>query len=116
MPPMTSVSLTPWQLRRVGRALPRRLRFTREGKLLFVMTLGIGFGAINSGNNLLYLILGMLLSLILVSGVLSEASLRGLRVARDAARSLRVGERAVVPVVLHNTKRHLSTFSVEAMR
>lgn len=54
------------------RRLPRKLKTTREGKALIGITLGIGAGAVNSGNNLLYLILGLLLSLIVVSGVLSE--------------------------------------------
>ncbi len=57
---------------------PRRLKFTREGKFFVGITLGVGFAAINTGNNLLYLLLGMLLALIVVSGVMSEISLRHL--------------------------------------
>ena len=45
---------------------PRRLKFTREGKFFVGITLGVGFAAINTGNNLLYLLLGMLLALIIV--------------------------------------------------
>jgi len=37
---------------------PRQLTITREGKLLILITVGLGFAAINTGNNLLYLILG----------------------------------------------------------
>ena len=55
---------------------PRRLKLTREGKYFIFITFGVGVAAINTGNNLLYLLLGMLLSLIIVSGVLSELSLR----------------------------------------
>ena len=51
---------------------PRKLKFTREGKFFVGITLGVGFAAINTGNNLLYLLLGMLLSLIVLSGVMSE--------------------------------------------
>ena len=51
---------------------PRKLKITREGKYFIGITFGVGFAAINTGNNLLYLLLGMLLSLIVVSGVLSE--------------------------------------------
>ena len=47
---------------------PRKLKFTREGKFFVGITLGVGFAAINTGNNLLYLLLGMLLALIVVSG------------------------------------------------
>ncbi len=67
---------------------PRTLRFTRTGWTYFVVTLGVGLGALNTGNNLLYLVLGFMLSLIVASGVLSERCLRGLRVHRllpDAA-------------------------------
>ena len=48
--------------RRLLRSLrpPRRLKFTREGKYFLGITLGVGFAAINTGNNLLYLLLGML--------------------------------------------------------
>src|SRR5260370_35849800 len=53
-----------------------------------IITLGVGVGALNTGNNLLYLVLGLLLSAIVVSGVLSEGSLGRLsarRLGTDAA-------------------------------
>src|SRR5439155_1007210 len=62
---------------------PRRLQFTREGKYFVGITIGVGFAAINTGNNLLYLLLGMMLSLIIASGIMSEVSLRGLKVVRQ---------------------------------
>jgi len=46
------------------------------------MTLGVGVAALNTGNNLLYLVLGLLLSAIVASGILSELSLRGIEVRR----------------------------------
>lgn len=93
--------------------MPRRLRFTRDGKLLFFVTLGIGFGAVNSGNNLLYLVLGVMLSLIMVSGVLSELTLRGLTVIREPARTLECGQPALVAMEIHNHKRRFASLSVE---
>ena len=97
----------------MGRSVPRRLRFTREGKLLFFVTLGIGFGAVNSGNNLLYLVLGVLLSLIMISGVLSENTLRGLTAVRHGAPVLTVGAAALVRIDLHNLKRRFASLSIE---
>ena len=44
------------------------------GRTFLVVTVGVGLGALNTGNNLLYLVLGMMLSLIVVSGVLSSGS------------------------------------------
>src|SRR3954453_11132750 len=61
---------------------PRRLGFTREGRIIVVLSVGVGFAAINTGNNLLYLLLGWLLSFIIASGILSETTLKSLRVAR----------------------------------
>jgi uncharacterized protein (DUF58 family) len=60
--------------------LPRKLRVTFPGKWFLVLTVGVGTAAINTGNNLLYLALSMNLSLIILSGFLSEWCLRGLRI------------------------------------
>jgi len=56
--------------------LPRRLRVPFAGRAFLLVTLGIGVAAVNTGNNLLYLALSLNLSLILLSGVLSEGTLR----------------------------------------
>ncbi len=93
--------------------LPRQLKTTREGKLLIGLTLGLGFGTINSGNNLLYLVLGMLLSLIVVSGILSELSLRGVRVRRRFKAALHAGRETFLTIEVTNTKPRLSSFSIE---
>ncbi len=50
----------------------RALSITRLGRVYLLMTVGIGIGALNTGNNLLYLVLGLMLSTIIVSGILSE--------------------------------------------
>ncbi|MEW5740479.1 MAG: DUF58 domain-containing protein [Myxococcota bacterium] len=61
---------------------PRTLKVTRAGRTYLVITVGIGLGALNTGNNLLYLVLGFLLSVIVLSGVLSERAIRDVRVRR----------------------------------
>jgi uncharacterized protein (DUF58 family) len=60
----------------------RSLRFTPAGTRFVLMTLAVGLAAINTRNNLLYLILAMMLSFIILSGILSEEALRHLRVER----------------------------------
>lgn len=101
--------------RRLARYLrpPRRLRFTREGKFFFGIALGIGFAAINTGNNLLYLLLGWVLSLILASGVMSEQVLRGLAVTRIPPREIFAGQPFLMGIALRNLKKRLSSFSIE---
>lgn len=105
--------LSPKQIGRLGAAMPKRLRFTGEGKLLVVLALGIGTAAVNSGNNLLYLVFGLLLSLIMVSGVLSELNLRWVRVERVEPPHLQAGAPGLVAVRVFNGKKRLSTLSVE---
>ncbi|MBX5482501.1 MAG: DUF58 domain-containing protein [Myxococcaceae bacterium] len=71
---------------------PRSLRITPAGRTFLIVTLGVGLGALNTGNNLLYLVLGLQLSLIVISGVLSERCLRGLTVRRLGADGAFAGE------------------------
>src|SRR3972149_6506725 len=65
---------------------PRTIRPTKEGWWFLFATLGLGFAAINTGNNLLYLLLSMLLGTIVVSGILSEQCLKRLRLYLAAPR------------------------------
>lgn len=99
--------------RRRRRGPPRRLKFTREGRVFVLVTLGVGAAAVNTGNNLLYLVLGMLLSLIVLSGVLSEVVLRRLRVARRLPKRVFAGSPCLIELALRNDKRWLPSYSVE---
>ena len=90
-----------------------RLEFTREGKYFVALTLGIGFAAINTGNNLLHLVLGMMLAFIIGSGVLSEIALRGLDVQRRVPDRVYAGRPFLMGINVFNTKRRFPSFSVE---
>jgi uncharacterized protein (DUF58 family) len=92
---------------------PRKLKFTREGKYYLGITLGVGFAAINTGNNLLYLLLGMLLSLIVVSGVMSDLSLRHLTVTRRLPARAQVGRAHLVEIEVFNHKARVPSYAIE---
>jgi uncharacterized protein (DUF58 family) len=92
---------------------PRRLKFTREGKFFVGITLGVGFAAINTANNLLYLLLGMLLALIVVSGVMSELSLRDLTVVRRLPLRAQVGRAHLVEIEVFNHKSRVPSYAIE---
>jgi uncharacterized protein (DUF58 family) len=92
---------------------PRRLKLTREGKYFIFITFGVGVAAINTGNNLLYLLLGMLLSLIIVSGVLSELSLRHLSVSRRLPPRAQVGRPHLVEIEVYNHKQRVPSYAIE---
>src|SRR5207245_4884089 len=99
-----------------ARAVPawrRRLTFTRLGRWYVALTLGIGLAAMTTGNNLLFLVLGLLLSSIVVSGLLSETSLRGVRVTRRLPASASVGAPALVGLVARNGKPRAPSFGLD---
>lgn len=100
---------------KLGRRLrpPRRLKITREGRYFLGITFGVGLAAINTGNNLLYLLLGVLLALILVSGIMSEIALRGLAVRRRLPTRAQVGRPHLVEIEVHNKKTRLPSYAIE---
>jgi uncharacterized protein (DUF58 family) len=58
--------------------LPVTVEFTREGLIFIFLSLAIGAAAVNTGNNILYLIFSLMLGLIVVSGILSRRILNGM--------------------------------------
>lgn len=96
-------------------ALRPRRRFppTREGWYFLVATLLVGLAAINAGLNLLFLVWGMMLFLILASGVLSELCLRHLEVRRATPPTVHADTPYLMAIALTNHKRRLPSFSVE---
>ncbi len=83
---------TLWQRLKAALRPPRTLKVTRMGRTYLVVTFGVGLGALNTGNNLLYLVLGLMLSMVVVSGVLSERCLRDLKVRRLGTEGAFAGE------------------------
>ena len=100
-------------LRRRIVAMRRHLSFTREGRIFVAVTIGVGFAAINTSNNLLFLMLSMMLSLIIASGILSEIAISRLLVRRRVPHRARCGEVFPVELQLSNRKRWQVSFSVE---
>ena len=88
------------------------LRPTRDGWWCLGTAVGLGIAAINTGNNLLYLLVSMLLGLIVVSGLLSEQTLRGLDLAVAPAEDVHAGRPALLRATVTNTKRRLTSYSV----
>jgi uncharacterized protein (DUF58 family) len=66
----------------------------------------------NTGNNLLYLLASLLLALILVSGILSEQSMRRLRLSAVVPEEIYAGYPALLGARVTNGKRWLPSYSV----
>lgn len=94
--------------------MKRYFRLTREGRVFLISTLLVGIAAINTGNNLLYLVLGLLLSLLLLSGVLSDLTLYRLRVSLSLPSRLEAERSGYAELFITNQKRLFQSFSIVA--
>lgn len=80
---------------------------------MFVLyTIGIGAGAINTGNNLLYLIFGIFLGVILASGVLSDLSLWKVSVEPIFPDHIEDGQANMIPFRIRNGKKKIPSLSL----
>jgi uncharacterized protein (DUF58 family) len=79
---------------------------------LTVGSAAVGFAAVNTGNNLLHLLLGATLGLIGVSGWFSERTIRDLDVKRETPRGVTAGQEVRIGYRVRNTGRFPS-FAVE---
>lgn len=91
---------------------PRQLKFTPEGTRFVIVALAIGVAAINTGNNLLYLILAMVLSMIILSGILSESSLRMVDILRSVPKTAFAGKPFLVKITAMNSKKLFPSISI----
>jgi uncharacterized protein (DUF58 family) len=91
----------------------RRFYFTTGGLAFTVGTLLVGFAAMNTGNNLLYLLLGSMMGFIVVSSWLSEQAIRDIRVERYPPHPVTVGHELRLQYRVTNRKRTLPSLAVE---
>jgi uncharacterized protein (DUF58 family) len=110
-----SVTLVPVLARRTTlRWLMVRIdyRFTREGMIYVGGVFVIVLAALNTGNNLLFLILSTLLAGILISGLFSHLVLTGVELRLDLPDHIFAGQPVRAIATLANHKRKLPSFSL----
>ena len=90
----------------------RRIRFTVGGAVFSAGALAVGFAAVNTGNNLLFLLFGAMLGFIALSGWLSERVLRQLEIGRRTPRGVTVEKPLRITYYVTNHKRWLPTLAV----
>jgi uncharacterized protein (DUF58 family) len=87
-------------------------RITREGWIYLAGIVLVALAAINTGNNLLFLILACLISSILMSGILSSITLAGVQARLDLPEHIFAGQPVRGAVEVKNEKRTLPSFSL----
>ena len=87
-------------------------RLTREGWIYIAGIVLVSLAAINTGNNLLFLILACLISSILMSGVLSSVTLAGVEMRLSLPEHIFAGQSVRASLDLRNEKLTLPSFSL----
>jgi uncharacterized protein (DUF58 family) len=90
-----------------------RYQITREGWLYFGAITIVIFAAINTSNNLLYMVLSALLAVLLLSGFLSGLNFRLIRLEARIPPHCFAGEAFSISIQVHNDKRVFPSFSLE---
>jgi uncharacterized protein (DUF58 family) len=88
---------------------------TREGVIYLALTLVIGVAALNTGNNLLFIIVSVMLAAVIVSGTASASLLRALELDISLPAHAFAGTAAAGRVRLHNLRRIMPAFSVSVV-
>src|SRR5947209_20365342 len=88
---------------------------TKAGVVYVLVTLVIGIAALNTGNNLLYIVVAAMLAAILVSGVVSALVLRSLELDVRLPEHIFAGRAVVGRIGLRNPRRFLPSFSIRVV-
>jgi uncharacterized protein (DUF58 family) len=88
---------------------------TKAGIIYMLVTMVIGIAALNTGNNLLYIVVAAMLAAILVSGVASALVLRGLELDVRLPEHVFAGRPVMGQIALRNPRRFLPAFSIRVV-
>jgi len=87
-------------------------KITREGWFYMAGIILISLAALNTGNNLLFLILACLIATILMSGILSSITLSGVAMRLQLPEHIFAGQQVRASIELENEKLTLPSFSL----
>jgi len=101
----------------IPRLLSRRVRYkvTRGGLLFTLAILLVGFAAVASANNLLFLILATMLSTLMVSGLISRLCLAGLQLDFLVPEHVSAGRTIPAKLYVRNVKFWMPSFSIHVV-
>jgi uncharacterized protein (DUF58 family) len=88
-------------------------KVTREGWIYMAGIMLVALPALNTGNNLLFLILASLIAVILMSGVLSSITLSGVAMRLQLPEHIFAGQTVRARIELENEKLTLPSFSLK---
>ncbi len=90
-----------------------QLKITKLGFFYIFLTVFVGISAINTGNNLLFVVVSFLLSFMLLSGWFAKLNLKWLEIYFTFPQECYVGLPTLVKVTLINRKKFIPSFLVK---
>ncbi len=93
----------------------KSVEVTREGKRFLIAAFLIAVAAFNTGNNLIYLILSLMLSFLVLSVALAWLNLFGLSLNVGGGGAVFAGEEASLSLLLKNNKSLVPSYSVKCL-
>ena len=112
------LGIVPYLVRRVGAKRVRDaldFEVTKAGLLYSFVVLLIGVAALNTGNNLLYIIVAAMLAAIAVSGAASAICLCGLELELKVPEHIFAGTECLATVCVRNPRRYAPALSISAV-
>jgi len=88
---------------------------TRSGGFYVAIVLVIGIAALNTGNNLLYIIVAAMLAAILVSGITSTVCLRGLQLELKIPEHIFASNEVYGTICVRNPRKWVPSLSISAI-
>ncbi len=112
------VTAVPYLARRLAATHVREAldyQITREGYVYLVLTVLIGVSALNTGNNLLFMVVAVMLAAVVVSGAVSASVLRGLELDAALPDHVFAQTRALARLTLSNPRRVIPSYSISVI-
>jgi uncharacterized protein (DUF58 family) len=91
------------------------MRPSREGKRFFLATVLITVAALNTGNNLIYLILSMMLSIFILSILILMVNMNGLELVVHQSQPVFANNPADMNITISNRKRLIPSYSIKVL-
>lgn len=88
------------------------MNITREGKRFMLATVLIAVAAVNTGNNLIYLIFSLMLSFILLAVVLLRMNLSRISLEVSIDHPVFAGEQTYASFTIKNSKKLIPAYSI----
>lgn len=91
------------------------MRPTHEGRRFLFAVFLIGLAALNTGNNLIYIVFGLMCSVLVIAWVALRVNLAALTLAVNFPEPIYAGQAAKAVLTVSNAKRYLSSYSLHVL-